>query len=168
MGTRVRMSFVALALLSLACSDDNNNRLPLQPVGVQPNELSAYISVSNPIARVGDEVTVVPRALRGSAIGPIGSFTIRLGYDSTALKFVQAANGTGGMVMTNARALGTLVAAGASSNGFPDEQLFAATFKVMHPNALTSLKLTVTEMNGSDFSDHRAQTRVERQLYRAR
>ena len=167
MKATLRVSLAAIALASLACSD-NATRMPTSPVGVLPNQLSAYVTVSNPTPRVGDQVTVAVRALRGSAVGPIGSFTIRLSYDSVGLTFVQADRSANGMVMTNSRVPGVLTAAGASAKGFIDDQLVSATFRVNAPTALTSLTLTVKELNGSGFEDRRADTRVERQLYRAK
>jgi hypothetical protein len=168
MKATLRVSLVALALLSLACADDKTTSLPTSPVGVMPNQLSAYVTVSNARPNVGDEVTVGVRALRGSAVGPIGSFTIRLTYDSVGLTFLQADRSANGMVMTNARTAGTLVAAGASAKGFADDQLVSATFRVNAANALSTLSLKVQELNGSGFEDRRSATRVERQLYRAK
>jgi hypothetical protein len=163
-----RVTLVLASLATLACADDKPARIPTEPVGVGANELSAYVSVSNPAAMVRDEVTVSVRALRGSAVGPIGSFTVRLSYDSAGLKFLQAAQSTTGMVMTNTRVAGAIVAAGASSGGFTDDQLVTVKFLVMTPKALQSLALKVTELNGSGFEDRRSQMRVERQLYQAR
>ena len=99
-------------------------------------------------------------------MGPIGSYTIRLAYDSTRLRFKEAARSEFGMVMANGAKAGTLVAAGASATGFTSDQLLSATFLVLSANALTPLDLTVSELNSVTFTDQTSSVRVSRGLYR--
>ena len=160
------ISLVALAAAAIACDDDRPQLLPTAPLGVAPDAVSAYLAVSNANPAVGSEVTVFVRARRGSAVGPIGSFTIRLAYDSTRLQFKDAARSEHGMVMANGANAGLLVAAGASATGFTTDDLVAATFVARATSALTPLELTVTELNSVTFTDQKSSVRVARGLYR--
>jgi hypothetical protein len=161
--------FVLLAVLTAAsaCDDNKTQPLPTAPMNVAPNAVSAYIAASSTNPATGSDVTVWVKARRGSAVGPIGSFTIRLAFDSTRLRYVDVARSTFGMVMANPAKAGVVLAAGAAAEGFGDDQLLAAKFHVLGANALTSLALTVTELNTIGFVDQRANTSVARGLYRA-
>jgi hypothetical protein len=161
-----RLSLIAVVAVSAACDDDRANQLPTAPVSVAPDALSAYVSVSNPNAKVGDHVTVTVRALRGSAVGPIGSFTVRLAYDSTRLSFREAGRNAQGMVMTNAANRGVVVAAGASAEGFGSDELVSATFDVTATGALASLALTVSELNSLAFENQMSRMKVMKGIYR--
>lgn len=161
-----RTSLVAVLAFSAACTDDRK-AIPTAPISVADDALSAYVVVSNPNAPVGTDVTVSVRALRGKLVGPIGSFTIRLAYDSLGLRFGRSANSAQGMVMANAATRGLVIAAGASAEGFKDDELLRATFTVAAAGALKSLALSVTELNSLKFEDQRANMTVMRGIYRA-
>lgn len=161
-----RLSIVALLAGTAACDDERPNLLPTAPLEVAPGTLSAYVTVSNPRAAIGDQVTVTVRARRAADVGPIGSFTVRLAYDSTGLAFREAGRSARGMVMTNGTARGVLVAAGASSDGFGDDELVSASFQVTGAGALTSLVLTVSELNSLEFQNQMARTNVLKGVYR--
>jgi hypothetical protein len=168
----VTTRFRALALLSVltgaaACDDAKPVQLPSAPASVAPDAVSAYVAVSNGNPAVGSNVTVWVRARRGSAVAAIGSFAVRLSFDSTRLKFVSAAHSERGMVMANPATAGLVIAAGAAAEGFADDQLLATTFAVTGVNALKSLELNVTELNTVGFADQRSHTHVARGLYRA-
>jgi len=162
-------TLAALAIVASACADNTktSNQLPTAPMGVAPGSVSAYVAVSNPNAGVGSRVTVSVRARRGSSVGPIGSFTIRLAYDSTKLRFVESARSAQGMVMANGERAGVVLAAGAAAEGFTDDVLLSSTFEVRAANALKTFELGVTELNSVAFKDQRAYLNVERALYRA-
>jgi hypothetical protein len=160
------LPIVAVLALVAACDDDRPQPLPVAPLAVAPNSVSAYVAVSNSNPAAGTEVTVWVRARRGAAVGPIGSFTIRLAYDSTRLHFKDAARSEQGMVLANGASAGMLIAAGASADGFRNDELLAATFLATSANALAELTLSVTELNTVAFEDQKANMRVERALYR--
>jgi len=155
-----------MLLATVAC-EDRNRDLPTMPTRVAPNQISAYMSVSNANPAVGSDLTVWVRARRGSAIAPIGSFTLRVSYDSTRLHFRDAARSAQGMVMANGAKAGIVVAAGASADGFKNDELLAATFTVKSSGALTGLALNVSELNSVAFADQKGAMRVERRVYRA-
>ena len=162
-------TLAALALATVACTDNtkSTNQLPTAPMGVAPGSVSAYVAVSNPNPAIGARVVVSVRARRGTSVGPIGSFTIRLAYDSTKLHCQDAARSAQGMVMANGERAGVVLAAGAAAEGFTDDVLLVSTFEVVGSNALKSLELGVTELNSVAFKDQRAYLNVERALYRA-
>ena len=161
-----KLSLIVLLAAIGACDDDRPQQLPLAPMAVAPNALSAYVAVSNSKPAIGSQVTVWVRARRGSAVGPIGSFTIRLAYDSTRLRFKEAGRSDQGMVLANGANAGFLIAAGASAEGFKNDELLAATFVATSANALSFLELSVTELNSVKFEDQKSNMRVERALYR--
>lgn len=161
-----RLSLLAVAVASSACDDDRPNQLPTAPLDVASDAVSAYVAVSNASPAVGSEVTVFVRARRGTAVGPIGSFTIRVAFDSVALQFKDAARSELGIVMANGASAGLVVAAGASATGFTSDELLSATFLVKAPNALASLRLTVNELNSVNFTSQTSSVQVARGLYR--
>lgn len=161
-----RLSLIAALAASSACDDDRRSQIPTVPLDIGPDALSAYVVVSDPNAPVGSEVTVSVRALRGTNVGPIGSFTIRLAYDSLGLAFGQAASNAEGMVLANATRRGQVIAAGASAEGFISDELLRTTFAVTAAGALRSFALDVTELNSLKFEDQRAKMNVLRGIYR--
>lgn len=158
--------FAALAAVA-ACDDERRAGVPTMPIEIGPDAMSAYVVVSNPDAPVGSDVRVSVRALRGRNVGPIGSFTIRLGYDSLGLVYVKSDASAHGLVMANGTNRGLLVAAGASAQGFTDDELLSATFTVSAAEGLKSLTLTVAELNSLTFEDQTAMLSVMKGIYRA-
>jgi hypothetical protein len=167
---RLASTLPLIALLAVAaagCDDDRSNQLPTAPAEVAPDELSAYVVVSEANPGIGTQFTVSVRARRGSAVGPIGSFTIRLAFDTTRLRFREAARSesSGGMVMANVAEPGLLIAAGASATGFTSDDLLVATFSALSADAIRSLALSVTELNSVTFEDQRDRVRVSREIF---
>lgn len=161
-----RLALVALLAGAAACDDDRRDQVPTVPLEIAPDAMSAYVTVSDPRAPVGAQVQIGIRSLRGKNVGPIGSFTVRLAYDSTGLTFVKSASNAQGMVMANGARRGTLVAAGASAEGFANDELVLATFTVTSVTGVKSLALEVSELNSVAFQDQRANLRVMKGIYR--
>jgi hypothetical protein len=162
-----RLSLIAALVAVAGCDDDRRGGVPTMPIEIGPDALSAYVVVSNPDAPLGTEVQVSVRALRGRNVGPIGSFTIRLGYDSLGVSYVKSATSAHGLVMANGASRGLLVAAGASAEGFKDDELLNATFTVSAAGGLKSLALTVNELNSLAFEDQTKLMSVMKGIYRA-
>lgn len=154
------------AIAAGGCFDDPSRRLPVAPSEVGPNELSAYVVVSDPTPAVGSRFTVSVRTRRGSAVGRIGSFTIKVAFDTARLRFHEAARSEHGMVMANVAQPGLLIAAGAAAEGFPGDDLLVATFSATAVDGIESLALTVTELNSVTFENQREQVRVPRGVFR--
>lgn len=162
-----RLSLIAVLAAVAGCDDDRRIGVPTMPLEIGPDAMSAYIVVSNPNAPVGTEVQISVRALRGRNVGPIGSFTIRLGYDSLGLAFIRSAESAQGLVMANGAQRGLLIAAGASAEGFRNDELLNATFRVAGAGGLESLTLTVNELNSLKFEDQTTLISVMKGIYRA-
>lgn len=161
-----RFAFALLFATSVvACDDDRATRLAVAPE-VAPNELSAYLAVSQSDPTVGSQFTVTVRTKRGSAVAPVGSFTIKLAFDTTRVRYHDVGRSELGMVMANGAKPGVLLAAGASGNGFTSDELLVATFTALAPDAAKSLQLTVDELNSVGFEDQRGKMRVSRDLFR--
>ena len=170
MRTTSRFQFIALLVASTiaagACADERSRELPVAPLEVGPNELSAYVVVSDPNPAIGSQFTVAVRTRRGAAVGRIGSFTIKVAFDTTRLRFHEAARSQQGMVMANVAQPGVLIAAGASADGFAGDELLSATFTAVSAGAVESLALMVTELNSVKFENQRDQVRVRRGAFR--
>jgi hypothetical protein len=164
----LRIALLVAAAASLGCDDDRPlaTELPTGPAAVPANALSAFVTVSDSRPGVGDQLTVAVRALRGQSVGAIGSYTLRLAYDSTKLRLLDTGRSDFGMVMANGADAGVIVAAGASSQGFTDDQLLVARFMVTGARAVASLKLDVTELNSLKFENQMSAMKIEQQVYR--
>jgi hypothetical protein len=156
---------LAALIIAAGCDDERPAALPTAPAGVDANKLSAFLAVSKPLAGVGDRITVTVRALRGASVGEIGSYTLRVDYDTTRLQLVETARSDFGMVMANGETRGVIRAAGASGQGFQDDRLLTATFLVRAPNPTRGLSLHVTELNSIAFEDQKSALRVEKSVY---
>jgi hypothetical protein len=124
-----------------------------------------YLSLSSPAPRVGDRVTVGVNAVRAAEAEAIGSFTLRVAYDTTALRLAASEMSKEGLVMGNA-ARGVVTIAGASGDGFRARSLATLTMEVVRAGAFQSLALTVDEINATSFRDERARTTVDQKQYR--
>lgn len=164
----LRIAILFAAAASIGCDDERPlaNELPTGPAAVPSNALSAFVTVSDARPDVGDHLTVAVRALRGQNVGAIGSYTLRLAYDSTTLRLLDTGRSDFGMVMANGAQAGLIVAAGASSQGFTDDQLLVARFAVTGARAVASLRLEVSELNSLRFENQMSAMKVERQVYR--
>ena len=156
---------VALAAGVVAC-DDNRVSQSLAAPAVAPNELSAYLTVSQSDPTVGSQFQVTVRTKRGSAVAPVGSYTLRLAFDSTRLRYESFGRSELGMVMANGAKAGVLVAAGAAASGFTNDELLVATFTALSVGAAQSLELSVSELNSVGFEDQRGRMRISRELYK--
>lgn len=164
----IRVLLMAAAPFTVACDDERQPSLPLAPDAVAPHAVSAYLTVSSAEPAAGERVTVSIRARRGSAVGPIGSFTVRLAYDTARLTFLESARSEHGMALANGDVRGLVKGAGAAAGGFTDDVLLTSTFLVRSTgmDALASLALEVQELNSISFENQLANTRVERRLFR--
>ena len=161
-----RIALATLPLLVAAGCADRQNALPAALEDVAPTGLSAYLAVSDAAPPPGSRFTVAVRTKRGAAVGPVGSFTLRLMFDTTRMRFVEAARSDVGMVMSNGATPGVLVAAGASSNGFTNDELLFATFDALGHDATATLALSVSELNSVSFENQRSRLVLSRTVVR--
>lgn len=118
---------------------------------------SAYLTVSDLSATRGATV-VVTGTLSVSDSLSLGSFRVRLGYDSTKLRFLEEIPGADMMRVVNPRA-GDVIVVGASSSPSTNGRLFAFRFQIDDPAGVNSLVLRIDELNDADFNDQRATVR---------
>lgn len=162
----MRRQFLLLmtALVAVAGCDDE------RPAGVtapMPRDgAAAFLTVSDPRAAVGSEVTVVAVVRQAVAGHAVGAFTAALRYDATALKFAGEQELAGGMRALNPQS-GVIRAAGASPEGFAAGELFAIRFTVLAPNALETLALDVSELSSISFDNQMAKLQVHRSFFPA-
>ena len=129
------------AFSSVACSEPYRSSV----VENAAPAVEAVLVLSNTAPSVGDVIVVSVRA--SSNQGTVGSFTARIKYDSTALRFdgemplddkgLRAVNPTPGLVRL----------AGAAASGFSDGQLASYRFFALARNGPQTLSLVVDEMH---------------------
>src|SRR6185295_10807085 len=83
-----------------------------------------------------------------------GSFRVRLGYDSTKLRFLEDVTSGEMLRVVNPR-VGDVIIVGASSNGSTDGRLFAFRFRVEDPTGINSLVLRIDELNDREFKNQK-------------
>jgi hypothetical protein len=139
---------VALLLCLAAC---DARRTVLTGPADTPSPITASIGVSNLHPAAGETIVVTVHAVMSSAVAhPAASFVADLDYDSTALVFTKEVPLPGAMRAMN-RHDGRLIVAGATTKGFADGRLFAATFRVVRPAGLGTLRLAIRELTDSGF-----------------
>jgi hypothetical protein len=153
---RLPVSFIALVLLAVGC--DRRDRLAAPdstnaPTTPTAPTRSAYLSVSSLSPEAGDDVVIAATLTVDSDLS-LGSFRVRLGYDSMMLHFVEEIPGADMMRVVNPQA-GEVTVVGASSASSNDGRLFALRFRVDHPAGLNSLVLKLDELNDAAFLDQK-------------
>lgn len=149
---RVR-ALVALvaAVVAQACTEPVQSRSPKTQV---EGALVARLEPSVASAKVGDIVQVA-LTVRGTVAPDVASFTARIAYDSTRLRYVgEVTREDGAMRVINPQP-GVLRVAGIAPTGFADGQLSAVRFAVVRADGLASLRLTVDEMHTTNHVDAR-------------
>jgi hypothetical protein len=151
----MRMLIGSLLVAAVAC----NEPLASKPASAPDPALEVGLVLSDSMPAVGSSVDV--SAQMGSAVPSIvGSFTARIRYDSTALRYQdELPIGDGALRATNATA-GQVRFAGAASNGLPNGRLAAFRFVVLRGNALRTLQLVVDEMHTVARTDAASQLRI--------
>lgn len=160
----LRRALLATMVVAGGCAEYS----PTPPLSQQPiapeQGATAWIAVPSGTFHPGDHVTVQLNAARAQNVNAVGSFTLKVAYDTTGLRFLSAEGAGGGMVISNA-AKGTITLAGASGSGFTAITLGTLTMEVVNPVAIESLGLRVEELNTTSFGDQSARTAVERRVY---
>jgi hypothetical protein len=108
-------------------------------------KVNAVLVVSDLAAAPGNSVIVAVKAV--STAGTIGSFTMRINYDPTALRFETELPANENALHAVNATNGQLRFAGASAKGFTDPQLASYRFVVLKPNAARRMSLVVDEMH---------------------
>src|SRR6185436_14053071 len=102
--------------------------------------------------RVGSDVPVAVR-VRGTTAKNVGSFTARIAYDSTALRYMDEVVLSDSATRVINPQPGLLRLAGIAPSGFTDGQLYLVRFALLRPAGLSSLRLTVDELHTTARAD---------------
>jgi hypothetical protein len=129
------------ALFMTACSEPYRSTVAQNPVPA----VKAALVLSDSAPPIGGTLVVSVRARAGE--GTVGSYTAKISYDATALRFdgeiaisdqaMRASNPSPGLVRF----------AGAAAAGFVDGHLASYRFVVLRANSVRSLSLAVDEMH---------------------
>ena len=142
------LSRLGLVVIALGCRDDPR-RVLTETAAPQAGSV-LYLTTSDQAPPPGSTITVTANFASIPDIKAIGSFTAHLRYDTAGITFIAESRLPSGMRVLNPQP-GHIRAAGAAVEGFADGRLFAVTFRVTDPGALTSMELTLDEMTGTDF-----------------
>jgi hypothetical protein len=154
-------ALVALAATAFtqACTEPVQSRPPKTPVD---GPLEVRLEPADASAGVGAVVRVA-LMLRGTSARDVASFTARVAYDSTRLRFVDEVTLEDGAMRVMNPQPGLLRLAGIATAGFSDGQLSVVRFSVLRPGGLTSLRLTVDELHTTNHADARRTLRPSNQ-----
>lgn len=142
---------VAIAVLvgAIACTEPRDSATP-SPTPAPA--LEARVELSDSVPRAGDVITVSIR-LSGSLRDRVASFTSRVAYDTTGLRFLDEIALTDGATRVSNPLPGLLRTAGLSVRGFGDAPLGAFHFQVLRASSLASLRLSMDELHEIDRTD---------------
>lgn len=139
---RAAALFGGALLVAAACTEPAVSKMATAP---DPT-LAAGLVLSDSAPSVGSSVEVYAR-VESAAPSVVGSFTARIRYDTTALRFLEEiAASDGGTRATNATA-GLVRFAGAATSGMPGGHLGGYRFLVLRPQAVRTLQLVVDEIH---------------------
>lgn len=151
-----RTSLLVLVALLAGCESRDRLAQPDTPRG-RPTpavpEQSAYLSVSDLSPAAGGSIVVAGTVGAGGGL-TLGSFRVRIGYDSTKLHFIDELPASGIMRVVNPT-VGDIVVVGAASGQSVDSTLFVLRFRVDDPAGINSLVLRIDELNDGQFKDRK-------------
>jgi hypothetical protein len=159
-----RTTLGLLLIGAAACSDRDAASLA-GPVTPEKGQV-AFLQVSSKTPNPGERIEVSINALRAANESKIGSYTFRVSFDTTALRFVEAGKETDGMVMAN-RVSNAILVAGASGSGFTASHLATLRFDVVDPRAIETLSLAVVDLTATDFASQARTTVVDSRFYQS-
>ena len=132
----------------MACTEPNHAAVAATPAPV----LEAMLDVSDSSARPPALVTVTLQ-LRGNARASVASFTARVAYDATALRFESDSVIADNATRVSNPQPGLVRVAGIAPQGFQDGTLYAARFTVLDARGVSTLRLIVDEMHNTARND---------------
>jgi len=144
----VSLGAVSLLVVLSACAEN-----PLAPrpgtIARVPDGQLALRAVATGGGAAGSTLTVVVKLETGARTSSVGSYAVRLAYDTTALRFIGAAPvmaTAGSMAAANLSRPGEVAVAGAAVSGFVTGALAEVTFEVRDARAARGLALEVLEL----------------------
>jgi hypothetical protein len=144
-----RAALCGVVLASAACTEPNRGGAASAPPAPR---LEAYLLLSDSTARDSSAIDVTVQ-LRGTAYNAVGSFTARISFDSTGLRYLGEEGLTDQATRMANPQPGLLRIAGIAPEGFGNGRLFVARFEVMRPSAVSSLRLVIDEIHSKSRED---------------
>ena len=141
MSRRLTSCCAALIVAAAACTEQASTASPVVQ-RVQP----ARLVLTDSSAAVGASVDVFADAVL-PANGVVGSFTARIRFDSTSLRFDGELPLDDGAMRASNASPGMLRVAGAAQAGFANGRLAAYRFVVLRANGARTLALTMDELH---------------------
>lgn len=145
------LSRTGLVIIALGCRDDPRRVLTEAPATPEAGSV-LYLTTSDQAPPPGSTITVTANVAPTPDSKAIGSFAAHLRYDTAGITFIAESRLPSGMRVLNPQP-GHIRVAGAAVEGFADGRLFAVTFRIRNPGALSSMELTLDEMTGTDFGN---------------
>ena len=143
------VGFVAATIAISACTEPH----AAGPATSTPSPaLEARLELSDSAPRAGDTLAVRVR-LHGSLATKIVSFTGRVAYDSTALRYVADVPSADGATRVTNPVPGLIRSAGVSAGGFGGGVLVEYRFVVVDPSGVGHLVLGIDEMHDASHVD---------------
>jgi len=130
-----------IALLGVGCSESYRSSIVQNPAPT----IEAVLIVSDLAPSIGGSLVVSVQAIATG--GTVGSYTARIDYDSTALRFDGEAQMSDQALRATNPVPGRLRFAGASTTGFSDGRLASYKFVVLRADAARTLSLGVDEIH---------------------
>jgi Cohesin domain len=125
----------------IACSEPYRSTVAQNPVPV----VKAALLLSDSAPPVGGTLVVSVQAL--AAKGTVGSYTAKITYDATALRFDGELAISDQALRASNPSPGLIRFAGAAASGFIDGHLASYRFVVLRANSARTLSLAVDEMH---------------------
>jgi len=125
----------------IACSEPYRSTVAQNPVPV----VKAALVLSDSAPPVGGALVVSVQAL--AVQGAVGSYTAKINYDATALRFDGELTISDQALRASNPSPGLLRFAGAAASGFIDGHLASYRFIVLRANSARTLSLVVDEMH---------------------
>ena len=147
---------MAIGAIVVACTE------PQRTSAIAPVEPAELRLILEPARGVGNDTVRVVLTASGFGALPVGSYTVRLQYDSSALRFVGELTTSNHATRASNAHGGTLRAAGIAMKGFTDGRLavfeFVRVGSLQNPTAgslpvLPVVTLEVLELHRLDRSD---------------
>jgi hypothetical protein len=138
----LRIAVGAVLLVQSACTEP----VASKPIATPDKTMEAQLILSDSAPAAGGTVDVFAQ-ITAATPEIVGSYTARIRYDTTALRYQQElVIGDDALRATNATS-GLLRFAGAAPKGLPSGRLAGYRFLVLRANATQSLQLVVEEMH---------------------
>jgi predicted small lipoprotein YifL len=149
-------SLLVIASVALVAGCDRREPLArpdtaVAPVPVEHAPRTAYLSVSDVAPESGATIVVAANISLGDSLS-IGSFRVRLLYDSGSLAYVDEVPAPGMLRVVNARPNEIIIAGASSSGAAIDDRLFTLRFRVNDAAGVQTLMLRIDELNDANYA----------------